>query len=129
MSVETAATPASSRTVIRRSSSVRRLSSRAVCSPKRIPISRLTESKRRSVLDSIASHRPSNLDSRASQRASNLDWSASHRQSNLDSSKRAWNLPVGSFGRIHAVFKSPGTGELIGVPDPDWEGSAGGQRN
>ena len=30
----------------------------------------------------------------------------------------------GAFGRIHAIWVNPETGELVGVADPDWEGAA-----
>ncbi|MCY4398675.1 MAG: gamma-glutamyltransferase [Gemmatimonadetes bacterium] len=42
----------------------------------------------------------------------------------------SWGLQVqeveraGAFGRIHGIWVDPGTGELVGVADPDWEGAA-----
>ena len=42
----------------------------------------------------------------------------------------SWGLEVqeveraGAFGRIHAIWVDPETGEMVGVADPDWEGAA-----
>ena len=42
----------------------------------------------------------------------------------------SWGMEVeevereGAFGRIHGIWVHPGTGELVGVADPDWEGAA-----
>ena len=42
----------------------------------------------------------------------------------------SWGMAVrevereGAFGRIHGIRVDPGTGEMVGVADPDWEGAA-----
>ena len=42
----------------------------------------------------------------------------------------SWGMVVqeveraGAFGRIHGIWVNPGTGEMVGVADPDWEGAA-----
>ena len=50
----------------------------------------------------------------------------------------SWGMAVqevereGAFGRIHGIWVNPGTGDIVGAADPDWEGAAivpGARRN